>query len=82
MAKRLREGEKCGLLQMAIDTVKHGKEYSELDFPSDLHRDYYLRQVDDLKDYLKEVGKEQFDRTTFDIEYNYEDDDDYDEDDE
>lgn len=73
----LREGAMCGLLQMAIDKVKDGIE-PEFDFPSEEHREFYERQVKDLQDYLEKVGPEEFAKTTFDIPYNYMDDDDYD----
>ena len=34
---------------------------------------YYERQVKDLQEYMDMVGPEQFARTTFEIEYSYED---------
>ena len=71
----LREGVRCGLLQMAIDKVKDGID-PEYPFASDEHREYYERQVKDLQAYMDQVGPEQFSATTFDIEHNYDDDED------
>lgn len=82
MAKRLREGVMCGLLQMAIDKVKRGKDPGEDAFRNEEEKAYYETQVKDLEEYLAAVGPEQFNRTEFDIGYNYDDDDDEDFDDE
>lgn len=73
---RLKEGVMCGLLQMAIDKVKRGKDPGEDAFSTEEERAYYEAQVEDLEEYLKAVGPEQFAKTEFDIGYNYEDDDD------
>ena len=71
----LREGVRCGLLQMAIDKVKEGIDPEE-PFESNEHREYYERQVKDLQNYMDMVGPEVFSKTTFDIEHNYDEDDD------
>ena len=60
----LREGVRCGLLQMAIDKVKDGIDPEE-PFASDEHREYYERQVKDLQNYMDMVGPEVFSKTTF-----------------
>ena len=66
----LREGVQCGLLQMAIDKVKHGTDPSE-PFESDEEEEYYRGFVKDLQEFMDEVGPERFSRTTFDIPYSY-----------
>ena len=78
MAK-LREGQMVGLLQMAIDKVKYGKDPEDWNCPNGQDQwDYYNLQVKLLQETLNEVGPDAFSKMTFDIDYNYEDEDDED----